>query len=497
MFQSADCGKVLTSAMATGKCFTDLPDEVLLKIFSNLNIEDLAMSVHHVNSHWKNVSQDGSLWKNKTFSPEYKMSDEEIAGHLINMPALQAFSLSRGTNTKITVDTLCKYCRDIRHLQLHRLSNSELLYILKNIPNLETLAVCVPDQMDQLYFADLVGQFQKLKKLSFIEAGRYTDGNGILRTICSTIADGVLRAIADGCPSLHSLYIGHGCKFQNQDIEYFLQTKGQQLLSFSFRICISFAAHRLLTECVNLEYLQYEHYQFDQSITYLQLLSKLSKLRNLTLVGCREGKTRTVSNIFKNQSLSKLITLHMYYCDDLDGTSLAVILTNCPQLQSFTLRESEFTDCGFQYIGICKNLQFLDIGFSFFITDKSMEYVGAGCPNLNHLDIGVCPQLTDKSVEYVCTGCPKLKFLAIQECPKMTDDVIKHICKSKKLNVLRLAWNAHLLGTHFLLIPSNLVHLTELDVHSCLSLDKNRMDKLKEEMPHLNIILNYAHSKQT
>jgi hypothetical protein len=338
--------------------------------------------------------------------------------------------------------------------------------------------------MDQLHFADLVGQFQKLKKLRFIEAGR------------STIVDGVLRAIADGCPSLRGLVIGRS-EFQSQDIEYFLQTKGQQLLSFSFRICISYAAHRLLTECVNLEHLNYHHYHADLSSTYLQHLSKLSKLRNLTLGGCREGETRTVSNIFKNQSLSKLITLRMYFGDDLDGTSLTVILTNCPQLRSFTLRDSDFTDCGFQYIGICKNLQFLDISCTLFITDKSMEYVGAGCPNLSHLDIGFCPQLTDKSVEYVCTGCPKLKFLAIQECLKMTDDVMKHICKSKKLNVLRLAWNSHLLGTHFLLIPSNLVHLTELDVHCCLSLDKNRMDKLKEEMPHLNIILNYTHSKET
>jgi hypothetical protein len=154
-----------------------------------------------------------------------------------------------------------------------------------------------------------------LKKLRFIEAG------------CSTIVDGVLRAIADGCPSLQGLDIGRS-EFQSQDIEYFLQTKGQQLLSFSFRICISYAAHRLLTECVNLEYLQYEHYHIDQLIPYLQLLSKLSKFHNLTLGGCREGETRTVSNMFKNQSLSKLITLHMYYCDNLDGTESITVKIN-------------------------------------------------------------------------------------------------------------------------------------------------------------------------
>jgi hypothetical protein len=78
----------------------------------------------------------------------------------------------------------------------------------------------------------------------------------------------------------------------------------------------------------------------------------------------------------------------------------------------------------------------------------------------------------------------------------VTDDVIKHICKSKKQNVLKLSWNSHLLGTHFLLIPSNLVSLTELHVHECFSLDEKHMDKLKEEMPHLNIEGNYNNTEE-
>jgi hypothetical protein len=338
--------------------------------------------------------------------------------------------------------------------------------------------------LDQLHFADIVAQFQKLRKLSFTDAGH------------ATIAGRVLRAIADGCPSLQCLDIRFS-RFQNQDIEYFLRTKGQQLLSFSFRTLLSTAAHRLLTECGSLEYLYYGYFNEDLPSTEIQLLSKLAQLRNLTLTHFTEGKTPNVSSIFKNQSLSKLITLDIYYCDDLDGTSLGVILTNCPLLQSLTLQDCQLTDCGFQYIGICKNLQFLDIVGSTLITDKSMEYVGAGCPNLSHLNLAHCYQLTNKSVEYVCTGCPKLKYLDIQKCPEMTDDVMKHICKSNKLNVLKLSDNYLLSGTHFSLIASNLVHLTELHVHDCFSLDEKRMDKLKEEMPHLNIIGNYTNNRET
>jgi hypothetical protein len=474
--------------MASGKCFTDLPDELLLMIFSNLSIEDLAMSVQHVNSQWENVSQDGSLWENQTFSPGCKLSDEEIARHLRNMPALQTFSPGRGTNTKV-IGTLCKYCRDIRQIQFwssHKLSNSRLHEILKKFPHIEKLSIRLPKETHQLHFADLVAQFKKLTTLKF----NYQYANDI------RVANGILRAIADGCPSLQCLDMGC-CKFQTQDLEYFLKKKGQQLSSFFVRCYMSTVAHRHLTECANLECLDYHNFNEDLPSTYIQSLSKLSELRNLTLTHFREGQTRNVSQIFKNQSVSKLITLHIFDCDNFDGTSLTVILTNCPQLQNLTVKVCELTDYGFQYIGNCKNLQYLDIGDCSLITDKSMEYVGAGCPNLSHLNIGYCSQLTNKSVEHVCSGCQKLKFLDFTNCPEMTDDVMEHIFKSNKLEVLVLSCNFHLLGIHFLQIPSNLVHLTKLYVRSCFSLDKKRMDKLKEEMPHLFIVRNYSNNKET
>jgi F-box/leucine-rich repeat protein 2/20 len=125
-----------------------------------------------------------------------------------------------------------------------------------------------------------------------------------------------------------------------------------------------------------------------------------------------------------------------------------------------------------------------------------MEYVGAGCPNLNHLDIAECYQLTNKGVEYVCSGCEKLKYLGIQKCPEMTDDVMENIFKSKKLEVLVLSCNSQLSGIHFLLIPSNLVHLTKLHIHDCFSLDEKCIGKLREEMPHL-LILDHTNNEET
>jgi Leucine-rich repeat (LRR) protein len=212
----------------------------------------------------------------------------------------------------------------------------------------------------------------------------------------------------------------------------------------------------------------------------MQFLSKLLELHSLKLL-CFD-----IPNIFKNQALSKLINLDLYRCN-VDDTVVTGILMNCPHLKSLVLEGDSITDDSFQHIGNCKNLEHLKIPFCSSLTDKSMEYVGAGCPRLKHLDIGHCIGLTNKSTEYVCKGCQKLKYLAIESCPEMTDAVLDNILKCRELEVLILSWNSQLLGTSFLLIPSNLIYLTELDVYGCDALDEKCVHELQALMPNLKI----------
>jgi hypothetical protein len=467
-------------ATAYGKHITDLPDELLLEIFSNLSIEDLALSVQHVNSHWKDVTQDDSLWKNKIFAPEHKMTDKELARHLANMPALRAFCLARGT-TKNVIHTMCNYCRDIRHLELnavHKLSSFRLQKIIKKYPRLETLQIPLPKESDQLRCAILVGQLQNLTTLNFTH--KYVE----------EVADGILKAIAEGCPALLHLDLGF-TMFQDRDIQYILKRRGQQLLSFSVQHYISTVSHRLLTDCcVNLENLRYENDNSDFPSAYINLLSKLSKLQHLTL------SYFDIPNTFHNLALSKLIILDIFDCYGLDDTKVTGIFTSFPQLKHLRFQGQGISDDGFKHVGNCKNLVHLKITGCTSLTDRSMEYVGAGCPNLKHLDIERCLGLTNKSTEYVCRGCQKLKYLNISACCEMTDAVLENIFRSKELEVLVLAFNDQLVGTNFLLIPANLIHLTVLDVFGCHSVDEKCLHELQVVMPHLKIIKNYPVSEE-
>ncbi|XP_069675546.1 F-box/LRR-repeat protein 2-like isoform X6 [Periplaneta americana] len=469
--------------MASGKSFADLPDELLLEIFSNLNNEDLAMSVQHVNCHWREVSQDDALWKNRIFSPEFEMSDEEISRRLKNMPALRTLVLQRGTNTRILVRDLCRSCKDIVHLEFkcsHKISNAKLKCIVKNLPNIVNLSIPLPRQYHQLEFASFLGQFQKLTTLGFTDKYFHS------------VEDGVLKAIADGCPCLQNINLGSS-NFSDEDMKYFLERKGPHLLSFTVRCDFSLSAHRLLCECSKLQHLCYDiNYNDDIQRTDMALLSKLTMLQYLTLSSFREDQTRGIPSIFQKHSLPNLVALRIEYCDGLEPAALTNVLLNCSQIKSLRVNGFELNDDCFQHIGKCVNLEYLDISVCESITDKALEYIGAGCSRLQHLDVGNCYGLTDKGIEYICNGCQRLRYLNIQSCNNITDAVFEHIIKFKELNILKIMWIHDLKGTNFNLLPSHLCCLKEFYVEGCYALEEDFLDKLQAEMPLLKVIGRYC-----
>ncbi|XP_069675551.1 F-box/LRR-repeat protein fbxl-1-like isoform X11 [Periplaneta americana] len=462
--------------MASGKSFSDLPDELLVEIFSYLSIEDLALRVQHVNTHWREVSQDEALWTNKVFMPEFGMSDHEVTRLLKNMPSLKAFCPKEGTKTKVIVNTVLAHCKDIQHLEFpwsNRVKNSKLRKILETFPNLLNLNIGLPKEPYQLEFSRIIGQFQKLTTLGFTD-----------RCVI-TVVHGVLKALADGCPSL--VHIDLGCNaFQDEDVRYFLQKRGHQLSSLSIRSYISSLTHNVLTQCSNLEYLLYDNCNEDLPGSCLSHLSKLSKLRYLKLSYFVGSQGRRIPNIFYNHSLSELVKLSIFNCSGIDASSLNEILINCPQIKLLCFRGYRDSDDGFRYVENLKHLEHFDIAGCCSVTDRTVEYIGAGCKNLKYLDVACCSKLTDKSIEYICVGCPKLRYLNIGRCRLMTDAVFQSIIKFKDLAVLNLMLNNNIFGTLFHMIPSNLSNLIEIYIEGC-SLDQDYVEKLQDDMPKLKI----------
>jgi hypothetical protein len=91
----------------------DMPDVVLLKKFSYLSAEDLAMSIPYNDERWNKTSKSGKLWKN-TFTPVYNLTEYNIMTHLKRVPELRFFWLCHRICIKMIMSAIILYCKNIR-----------------------------------------------------------------------------------------------------------------------------------------------------------------------------------------------------------------------------------------------------------------------------------------------------------------------------------------------------------------------------------------------
>ncbi|KAJ9586084.1 hypothetical protein L9F63_020281 [Diploptera punctata] len=441
--------------MASGKHFDDLPNEILLKIFSYLSIEDLAFSVQEVNSHWKAVAQDNKLWRGRVFCPRKNLTDKQIVLQLKKMPTLRSYCASRKTSSFV-IQALCKLCKNIRSIDLHRYQSVDPLLlesIFNAFPNIESLKLQLPSRSvpELNRCMELISQCQKLTVLTF----KWNDKNTFL-----SMHEGVLAQLVHGCPALQHLNI-ENVELLDENILELLEVKKNQLLSFSCVIAVTREFSERLGECTKLQYLDIININAHLLYSDIEPLMKLKNLKHFALRFCSELVMDNLPLFFVTGSFSKIVHLDLSECYFMNDVVVNTICRNCPLIRYFCISGSQsLHNEGLKYIGCCEQLEYLDVSMSMDLTDGSMEYVGEGCSNLKHL---------------IITGCYK-----------MTDKVIEHIVKCRQLKVLKFNYN-DLTGSNFHLISSHLHNLVELHVESCKYLNKTFIENLHEKMPHLKI----------
>lgn len=442
--------------MASGKKIDDLPNEILLKVFTYLSIGELAMSVQYVSERWREVSQDDKLWRNAVFSPRKDVTDEEIVKYLENMPALTSYSATRKTSN-IVIDTLYECCRNVKRIDLHPshcMTVSLMQKIVQHFPQIESLKVLLPYPvfLEQLKVAELIGRCQSLKSLSLVGSCQHS----------ALVYEGVLTPIAEGCPSLQHVHLGD-CGPITEDIQNLLGRKRHKLVSFSCKIYVTKDIAEYISECTKLQHLDIENYNDGLSYDDIQSLIKLTGLRSFAFRFCSEDVMNNLPMFFRSGSFSQLVHLDLsesYYINDILMNS---VFENCPQLRYLNISGGQsLQNDGLRYIGRCSRLEHLDLSVCMDLTDGSMKYVGAGCHNLKKLDISACYKMTDKAIEY--------------------------IVKCQNLQVLKFNYN-DLTGSNFHLISTHLQHLDELHLENCKYLNELYIDELHKKMAHLKIIV--------
>ncbi|KAJ4450512.1 hypothetical protein ANN_01939 [Periplaneta americana] len=435
-----------------GKMIELLPNEVMLEIFSYLDVIDLALSVQHVNSRWKELSRVRKLWKNKVFVPDDTMLDRDRVNIIKNMPCLRAYVSTRGRNTELIINALCTYCEDIEHLDLdesHTLEYPLLVKLTNCFSNIKKLIIPCLIEDNQLEFFQLISSLQNLTHLGFTD--RY-----------ETVENGVLKPIADGCPSLQHMDLGDN-EFKDEDVRYFLTKKQTQLLSFRVECYISLETFKCIIQCKNLEHLHYSSFYGCSGIASNEFtfIRNLKNLKTLILRHLSHIEIMAVPTLFEAGSLSKITKLVF------DAYDLSSVLKNCPQLIELHVSGSDHVlEEGFKHIGNCKNLRYLTLSG--------------------------CPEVLGKCLEHVATGCPNLRDLNLSSFVDLNDSLLPTLRKCKSLRVLHVS-NYGFRGFTFELIPSYLGHVKELIIYGG-RVEDELWDRLLHEMPHLKLRRRYIDS---
>lgn len=433
--------------MVSQKGIEDLPDEILVEIFSYLTFGELVFSVQYVSCRWQEVTHDAQLWRTLVYVPSWRDSDDQIASVLQQTPKLQTLILSQRGVRSTVLNTFMECCPNLKRLEFNhyqRLSTNLLERIVQKCPNIEHLSV--PNgALTRIDHAEIIGRFVNLR---ILEVGGWADPDNPV----------YLKPLADGCPMLQSIDLKDKMHAID-DFEYLLQKKKNQLHT----LCVRWSSEEgkctlpFLPICETLKTLHVDSYSDTNIQAGFESLRSLKTVTSLTLCFLNNANINYVINIFNKKAMMQLAELYISYYENYEDRLADVIVKNCPKLKHLCIKEcSSLTDDSVENFHTLTELQKVNL-YGSNITDEGVAHISK-CKNLKHLNLKCCIKLSAKSMELV-TKFPDLQVLKLDFC-----------------DIGGLPINE---------ISTRLKKLTLFSVNYCKNVDQDALKDLKEQMPHL------------
>ncbi|XP_046987710.1 uncharacterized protein LOC124591660 isoform X3 [Schistocerca americana] len=209
----------------------DLPEEILIKIFSHLSFTELVDVVWKVCRRWRKLSRDLRLWADKEYhvGVSRHCNSENCKSGRTEREAMRIFRSARNLRkvhmwcavSPHVIDVLCDKCRRLADLRLHaaqKLGYSTVKNSVEQCSGIHVLTA--PDELLKTEkFSEAVSRLQHLRVLCLQE--RYVGTTCVLRPC-------VLRPLGDGCPRLVEIDFGR-MSVDTDDLKYFLNAKKNTL----------------------------------------------------------------------------------------------------------------------------------------------------------------------------------------------------------------------------------------------------------------------------
>lgn len=403
----------------------DLPDSILLKIFSILSSRRLytLFRLRSVCRKWKAFASDSDLWRRIVF-PDKMFFEMEVLERLITWcDNVVEVDISNSTNRG-----------DYEWLEL----------IATKCPNIHILKAKHCSINDE-GVRKLAYSCTKLRELVLS---------------CRSPTSGCFIDILRNCPRLESLHIFH------QDDEN--GTRAAFQLSNEF-------IKSLLTSNIKSFCCQLPGFSSEGAFMMGNYITcQSSKLEKLDLSGSSTLTDQML--MFIASKCPKLKSLNISHCSNVSEFGMIGIATVCPLLETIItnnaggnmLLATMTTGAVEALTTNCKNLQSLDLTTGNQrspATNGTLQLIAAKCPTLKHLSVSGCCQITDEGIIAIANSCKFLTSLNISFC-KMTDASLKAIAeKSNNLEKLVAYLCRNLTAAGIKMVARRCLKLRQLWLH--------------------------------
>ncbi|XP_030072401.1 F-box and leucine-rich repeat protein 13 [Microcaecilia unicolor] len=140
--------------------------------------------------------------------------------------------------------------------------------------------------------------------------------------------------------------------------------------------------------------------------------------------------------------------LNLSECQGVDDESVRVISEGCSALLYLNLSYTDITIGTLRILSRCfQNLQYLSLAYCRKFTDKGLQYLatGKGCRKLIYLDLSGCTQISIEGFRFIADGCSKLQHLKINDMITLTDSCVLPLTEQcQQLTSISLLGSPHL-----------------------------------------------------
>lgn len=364
----------------------DLPEEIILYIFSYLDNEFLLQKIALVCKTWSRLAKDPMLWI--SLSLDMKMQDFNLKSALLQFPYLQKLIIQQGTIDNGFVEAMT-FLSKLWFLSLtfcdilSEAENAFEKFFEKNSLKLKYL-----DFEGSEVNREILSKICNLKSLRHLNLSH-----------CIYLANETLLKVLENSPHLQFLDLDGINFLKDRTVNSIFTLRSDSILDLSIDgDYLTDQAFENLKNCSKLVKL---NISFCDNLTDITLfeIKDLRYLKNLKLRKGSNFTARGLTAIFKDGNLSSITHLNLSECSLLDDSTL-IAIANC-----------------------CSGLVSISLGWCWELTDESLCYLIKKCPLIKTMDLTGLFRLQGDFLSDLKQGYLKdLKVIDLEQCGCVKDE---------------------------------------------------------------------------